>query len=57
MKVVLVLLAGALAFAVWRWASLVLDPLGLGAFWLIGRMIGILAVLTIAETIYHKVSP
>ena len=51
------ILAGAAAYAAWRWAPLLLDPLGLGEFLFVGRACLIAAVLTVAETLFHKVLP
>jgi hypothetical protein len=54
---VLPVASSALAYAMWHWATLVLDPLGLGEFPFVGRACLIAAVLTAAETIHRKVSP
>ncbi len=57
MRFALPVVAAALAYAAWRWASLVLDPIGLGEFLFIGRFCLVAAILTATETIYRKVLP
>ncbi len=57
MKVGLAIVAAAVAYAAWRWASLLLDPLGLGEFLFIGRIGLIVGSLTAMEAIYRKVLP
>ena len=54
MRFALPLLATALAYAAWRWASLLLVPLGLSEFLFVGRACLIVAVLTAAEIIHRK---
>jgi hypothetical protein len=56
-KFVLPIAACALAYAVWRWAPMLLDPLGLSEFLFVGRLCSILAALTAAESAYRKVLP
>ena len=55
MRYALTPVALLLAYAVWRWAPLLLDPLGLGEFLFVGRFCLIAAVLTAAETVFKKV--
>lgn len=54
MRFALPLLAGAMAYAVWHWAALILSPLGLSEFLFVGRFCLIAAVLTAAEFIHRK---
>lgn len=49
--------AGVLAWGVWTWSPLVLDPLGLGEFLFVGRFCLIVAALTAAEALFHKAAP
>jgi hypothetical protein len=49
-------LAGVVAYAAWRWAPLLLDPLGLGEFLFIGRFCLIAATLKLTETIFQRVA-
>ena len=57
MKFVLPAIATALAYAVWHWAALLVDPMGLGEFLFVCRAGLIAAVLTAAEMLFHKVAP
>jgi len=50
------LVAALIAYAVWRWADVVLDPVGLGEFLFLGRFCLIAAALTAAETVFNKVA-
>ncbi len=49
-------IAVLVAYGVWRWAPLLLDPLGLGEFLFLGRFCLIAAALTAAETVFNKVA-
>ena len=57
MRWALPLIAVAIAYAGWRWAPLLLDPIGLGEFLFVGRACLIAALLTATETIHRKVVP
>jgi len=54
MKAALVLLAAAVAYGVWRWAAIVLEPLGLGEFLFVGRFCLIVVMLTVAEQVFQR---
>ena len=49
-------IAVLVAYGVWRCATLLLDPLGLGEFLFLGRFYLIAAALTAAETVFNKVA-
>jgi len=55
-RFVLPIAATALAYAAWRFAPMLLDPLGLSEFLFVGRLGLTVAALTGAETICHKIS-
>ncbi len=54
MKSALVLIAAAVAYGVWHWAGMVLEPLGLGEFLFVGRFCLIVVALTVAERAFQR---
>ena len=57
MRWALPIIAAAIAYAGWRWAPLLLDPIGLSEFLFVGRACLIAALLTATETIHRKAVP
>ncbi len=54
MKTALVLIAAAVAYGVWRWVGVMLEPLGLGEFLFVGRFCLIVVALTVAERAFQR---